>query len=292
MKIKKLVIPAAGRGTRFLPFTKAVPKELVPVLDKPILQIIIEEAAQSGIEEVIIVISPEKNVIREYFTPDNKLVEFLQAQGKKDQAKAVSQIEKLPKISYTYQRKPLGNGHAVLCARKFIDPEEFFAVVWADEYYHCEIPRLKQIIQATQKHEKATLTLMESPEDKFEKWCSKYGNVGGKEIEKSIIQIEEMIEKPTPDKALSKYFALGGYVLPGKIMNILKETQPGKSGEIWLADGLEKLALSGELIGKIIEGEYYDFGNKVGFVAGNVAVGLSDPSVEPELRETLKELMK
>lgn len=292
MKIKKLIIPAAGRGTRFLPFTKAVPKELVPVLDKPILQVVIEEAAQSGIEEIIIVISPDKKVIQDYFTPDARLVELLKSQGKKDQAKAVSQIEKLPKIHYTFQKKPLGNGHAVLCADKYIYNDEFFAVVWADEYYHSKTPRLRQIMDAAKKYNKATLSLLRSPEGKFEKWCSKYGNVGGKEIEKDIIQINEIIEKPSPDKALSKYFSFGGYILPGKIMNILRETKPGKSGEIWLADAIEKLALSGELIGKVIEGECYDFGNKAGFVAGNVAVGLEDPVIAPELKEMLRKLIK
>ncbi len=288
--IRKAVIPVAGFGTRMLPATKSVPKELVPIVDKPVIHYLVEEAVASGIEEIILVNHPSKKAIEEYFRPSPDLEKRLKAAGKDDLLKEVQAISQMAKISVAYQNEPLGNGHAILMARELVGDEPFVAV-WGDEFFDSRQLRIKQIIDTFHEHQGSVLALVESKhEASFPEYCKRYGCVGGQPVNDLVHKIDTIIEKPDPSEAPSNLFAVGGYAFTPTIFSLLEKTPPGKSGEIWLADATTELLKQEPIYGRVIDGSYWDIGNKMGFLKANVHFALTREDTREEFSHFLKSL--
>jgi len=227
-----LIIPVAGYGTRFLPFTKAMPKEMIPIVDKPVIQQICEDAVESGITDIILITGSNKRAIEDHFDFNFELEAKLQEAGKLEQYEEIRRVARMARFVYVRQKEPKGNGHAVLQARQLVESEPF-AVVWGDEFHTTEPPHIKQLMEAYEKYEKPIITLIRSTPENHADYCSKYGCVDAQKVEDGIYKIKRIIEKPKPEEAPSDLFSLGGYILTPRIMEILGETQPGKGGEIW-----------------------------------------------------------
>lgn len=287
MPITKMVIPVAGFGTRMLPATKAIPKEMVPIVDRPVIHYLIEEAADSGIEEVILVNHPSKRAIEDYFKPNPDLERRLLEGGKHELLDEIRAIEKRVKISVVYQHEPLGNGHAILMAKDLVGNDPF-VVAWGDDIFEGKEPRVKQMIEAYETHGGSVLACIQSTEDTFEAHCKRYGCVGGKAVSDSVYAIDTMIEKPTPEEAPSNLFSVGGYLFTPRIMELLAETRPGKSNEIWLADAIAKLLKEETVFGKVVTGNYWDIGSKVGFLKANIYFALQRDDTRDEILEFMK----
>jgi UTP--glucose-1-phosphate uridylyltransferase len=282
--IRKVVIPVAGFGTRMLPATKSIPKEMVPIVDKPVIHYLVEEAAASGIEEVILVNHPSKKAIEDYFKPAPALEKRLEAAGKMDLLQQVREINDMVKISVVYQEEALGNGHAILMAKDLIGNEPF-AIVWGDDIFEGKEPRIKQLIETYEEHKGSVLALVESKhEASFPEYCRRYGCVGVDEIDDITHKITHIVEKPAPEEAPSRYFSVGGYVYTPRILEILEQTPPGKSDEIWLADAAMELLKEEAIYGRVIDGSYWDIGNKMGFLKANIHFALQREDTRDELR--------
>lgn len=278
MPIRKVVIPVAGFGTRMLPATKSIPKEMLPVGGKPLIHHLVEEAAQSGITEVILVNhpSPYKKSIESYFQPFPELEKRLAEAGKDDLLEMIKKISDMANISVVYQPEPLGNGHAILMAADLVGDEPF-AVVWGDELVESQVPRLRQLVETFDEHQGSVLALIESKDDAtFPEYCKRYGCVGVEAMSDHVQNIKTIIEKPEPSAAPSHFFAVGGYVFTPRIIQILKATPPGKSGEIWLADATEQLLKEEKIYGRVMEGTYWDVGNYMGFLKANIHYALRE----------------
>lgn len=290
-KIRKIVIPVAGYGTRFLPFTKAAPKEMLPLVDKPVIQYIVEQAVGSGIEEVILVTGSNKRSIEDHFDYNFELEYKLKAAGKEDEYEEMRAIARLARFVYVRQKEPLGNGHAILQAKVLVNGEPF-AAVWGDDFFIAKVPSVKQLIDTYNKYQDPVITLIRPPGGikggVFKEYCQRYGGVEGTEVEPGVYQIKRIIEKPDPDKTKTDLFSVGGYILTPKVMEILENTKPGKGGEIWLVDAIDQAIKEGVVYGKVIEGAFYDCGNKIGFLKATIDLALERPDVGPELREYLK----
>lgn len=290
MSIRKAVIPVAGFGTRLLPATKSIPKEMMPIVDRPIIHYLVEEAVNSGIEEIIFVNHPAKKSIEEYFQPAPELEQRLAEAGKQQLLEEIRSITTMAKISVAYQPEPLGNGHAILMAKEFLNDEPF-VVVWGDDIFESRQPRIKQLIDTHNQHGGSVLALVESQhEASFPEYCRRYGCVGGERVTDSVHRIHTIIEKPDPAEAPSNLFSVGGYVFTPTILDILAETKPGKSGEIWLADAATELLKREPIFGRVIDGTYWDIGNKLGFLKANVHFALQRPDTEPEFRHYLESI--
>jgi UTP--glucose-1-phosphate uridylyltransferase len=283
-KIRKAVIPAAGFGTRFLPATKVIPKELLPIVDRPVIQLVIEEAVQSGIEEVILVTHPGKRQVAEHFESSPPLEEFLDSKGKYDILEELKQLNSLVRVRSVEQKVPLGLGHAVLCAKEAVG-EEPFAVLLPDDIVSGSEPCLRQLLGSYEEtpHDAAMVALYHVPLDQIHR----YGVIEGNVISENLYQVERIVEKPSPEKAPSLFAVMGRYILPSQIFSILEEVPPGVGGEIQLTDGLARLAQQKRLYGYCFEGTWYDVGSKLGFLQANVALGLGRSDVGPELRRFL-----
>ena len=289
-KIRKAVIPAAGFGTRFLPATKASPKEMLPIVDKPVIQYIVEEAVASGIEEIILITGSNKRAIEDHFDYNFELEEVLKRAGKMDQYREIRDISDLAKFIYVRQKEQLGNGHAVLQAKEIVGDEPFI-VVWGDELYPANPPRMKQLIDAYHEHGGAAMlstfvsTDPEAP--------NRYGIVMGERVKQNITKIDKIIEKPG-DVAKPPYLvSIGGHLLPPKIFTILENLKPGKSGEIWLVDAINQLSQDEDVFAyEIQDGRYYDCGNKLEYLKVNIDLALARPDIGPALHQYLKESMK
>ncbi|MBU4332341.1 UTP--glucose-1-phosphate uridylyltransferase GalU [Patescibacteria group bacterium] len=287
MSITKAIIPAAGFGTRFLPATKAQPKEMLPVLDKPVIQYIVEEAVASGIKDIIFVVSHGKEALENHFDInfeiENKLVEA----QKKDVLKEVRKISKL--ANFIYVRQDIynfyGNGAAVLCAEHIINKEPF-AVLWGDDLFDSKKPRLKQLIEVYEKYKSPVLTAYEVDDE----GTNKYGIIDGEEISKNVIKVKSIIEKPGPEKALSRIASLGGFILTPDIFPILEKLPRGKGGELWLVDAIFRLMKKRPVYARKIEGNYYDTGSPLGWLKTNVEFALKHSSFKQEFRGYLKGL--
>ncbi len=260
-KVRKGVITVAGLGTRFLPATKAMPKEMLPVLDKPVVQYIVEEMAASGITEIIFVTSSQKRAIEDHFDRDRDYEAYLERQGKLDRIQSLIDLNKKVRFFYTRQSEPLGNGHALLCAREFIGDEPF-AFSDGDSIIDAKTPVIAQLLDIFYK-KKSSIIGVQKIESKEE--MQKYGNVYGKPLGKGLYRVSEFREKPTLEHVSPHGLIVGGmrYILTSDIWNILQEQGTGKDGEIWLADAAHTLAKKKKFFAYEYEGEYFDTGNKL-----------------------------
>ncbi|MCI8500882.1 MAG: UTP--glucose-1-phosphate uridylyltransferase [Oscillospiraceae bacterium] len=287
MKIKKAVIPAAGLGTRVLPASKAMPKEMLPIVDKPAIQYIVEEAARSGIEDILIILSRGKGVVADHFDRSPELEQHL-LKGQKDAMyETVSEISKLANISYVRQVEMKGLGHAVLCAESFVGGEPF-AVLYGDDVIIGEDPATAQLTRAYEAYGLGCAGIKEvSPEA-----ILKYSSMKVAPLEGNWYKITDMIEKPAPDQIMSLFSILGRCVLPPEIFDILRDTPPGAGGELQLTDAMKTLARTKGMVGVDYTGKRYDMGNKLGILQASIEVGLNHPEVGEGLRAYLKELAK
>lgn len=285
-KIRKGVIPAAGLGTRFLPATKAVPKELLPIVDKPTIQYIVEEAVASGIEEIILITARGKGSLEDHFKVSVELEEALRKQKKDELLRMVRELSEMVHIVPIRQKEPKGLGHAVLCAREAVG-EEPFAVLLGDDIVDAEPPCLAQMLEVSRQKGGGVIALQRVPETE----THLYGIIRGEKVEERVYRIEEMVEKPKPDQAPSNLAVIGRYVLPPEIFPILENTTPGKGGEIQLTDALQELAHRMPLYGYEFMGDRYDAGDKVGYLQANIAFALKRPDMAERLRAFIAEIL-
>lgn len=284
--IKKAVIPVAGLGTRFLPATKAQPKEMLPIVDKPVIQYIVEEAVAAGISQIIFVTGRHKRAIEDHFDRNLELERALEEKGKEELLKLVREISDLADIIYVRQKEPLGLGHAILTAEPAVGNEPF-AVLLGDDIMVSEPPAIKQLISAFNKYRCSILGIQEVPKEDV----SKYGIVAGREIEKGVYKVDTLVEKPDVEEAPSNLAITGRYILTPGIFEALRKVPPGKGGEIQLTDGIQQLSLREAIYAKIMEGKRYDTGTKVGFLEATVDFALSrDDLREPFLKFLKKKL--
>ncbi|MBI3115127.1 MAG: UTP--glucose-1-phosphate uridylyltransferase [Candidatus Kerfeldbacteria bacterium] len=284
-RVRKAVIPAAGWGTRFLPATKAQPKEMLPIVDKPIIQFVVEEAVASGIEDIIIVTGWHKRSLEDHFDYPFELEKRLQESGKSKELEEVRAIAKMARFIYIRQKGGYGNGTPVLNAEHLIGDEPF-AVLWADEFITADPPRLKQIIDVFDETGGATLSGMTVPPDV----AHKYGIAKGSEVRPGLRKLDEIVEKPKPGREPSTLALLGGYVLTSNIFKHLRTLAPGRDNEIWLVDAINKLAREEPVYGlEIRNGTYYDCGSKLGWLRANIEYGLKHQETAEGLRAILKE---
>ncbi|WP_368293726.1 UTP--glucose-1-phosphate uridylyltransferase GalU [Dehalobacter sp. TBBPA1] len=278
-KIRKAIIPAAGLGTRFLPATKAQPKEMLPIVDKPTIQFIVEEAIQSGIEDIVIVTGRSKRAIEDHFDRSIELEMFLKNTKKDELLHVVQDISRLANIFYVRQKEALGLGHAIYCARKFIGDEPF-AVLLGDDVIHAKIPCLKQMINIYERYGASIVGVHEVPLEKV----SRFGIVDGEKIGERIYRSRNLIEKPRPEEAPATHLAImGRYILSPQIFGILENLRPGKDGEIQLTDGLREYCKAREIIAFDFEGSRYDVGDKFGFIQATIEYGLRHDDLSDEL---------
>ncbi|MFA5318195.1 MAG: UTP--glucose-1-phosphate uridylyltransferase [Patescibacteria group bacterium] len=286
-KIKKVIIPVAGAGTRFLPATKAQPKEMLPIIDKPVVQYIVEEAVASGIEDVILVTGASKISIENHFDYNHELQHLLKKQGKEKQRQEVKDIADMANFIYVRQKGPYGNGTPVLNCRHIIGNDPF-AVLWGDELFIGEDkPRLKQLIEAYEKYTDPVICCQEVDEAGTEK----YGIVDGIEIEEDIIQIKGIVEKPGPEKAPSLIASRSGYILTPDIFDALEETKMGKDDELWLVDAIFNLSKTRPIYGKKVRGQILDTGSKIGWLKANIEFAMRRDDMKDELREYIKTII-
>ncbi len=285
-KIKKLIIPVAGYGTRFLPATKAQPKEMLPVVDKPIVQYVVEDAVKSGIEDIILVTGSGKRAVEDHFGYNYELQSFLKKAGKIEMREEIKNIADMANFIYIRQKGPYGNGTPVLCAKRLIGDEPF-AVMWGDEFFHTSRkPQLKQLMDVYSKYGDPVLTGYEVSK----KDTAKYGIIDGLEVEKDVFQVNNIVEKPGPGEAPSLLATLGGFILTPDIFEKLEKTKLGKGGELWLTDAIFALSKERAIYAKKIEGTYYDTGSKLGYLRANVELALKRPDLKNDFRKYLKSL--
>jgi UTP--glucose-1-phosphate uridylyltransferase len=289
-RVRKAVLPAAGLGTRFLPATKAQPKEMLPVVDKPLIQYVVEECVASGIDNIIVVTGRGKNAIEDHFDSSPELESFLEGKGKSDLAKLVREIGNTVHFSYTRQKEPLGLGHAVLVAKELVGNEPF-AVLLGDVIIPGKNPATKQLIEVYESTGQGVIAVEEVPREK----TGLYGIVdvepqNGAGANKRILKIRDLVEKPSPAEAPSTLGVTGRYLLPPEIFDCLERTKPGRGGEIQLTDALRLLAHESGLLAYVYEGKSYDAGDKLGFLKATVEIGLENQDFGKDFREYLRAL--
>ena len=282
MKVRKAIIPAAGLGTRFLPATKAQPKEMLPIVDKPTLQYIIEEAVNSGIEEILIITGRNKKSIEDHFDKSVELELELEKKNKIDLLEQVRKISDMVNIHYIRQKEPLGLGHAIYCAKSFIG-EEPFAVLLGDDIVYSDKPCLKQMIEAYDEYKTTILGVQEVPDEDV----SKYGIVSGMHIEDRVYKVKDLVEKPSIENVPSNIAILGRYIINPAIFEILEHTKPGKGGEIQLTDALKELAQKEAMYSYKFVGRRYDVGDKQGFLEATVEYALRRDDLREEFLKYL-----
>ncbi|MGN1043451.1 MAG: UTP--glucose-1-phosphate uridylyltransferase GalU [Acutalibacteraceae bacterium] len=285
MKITKAVIPAAGFGTRILPATKAMPKEMFPIVDKPSIQYIVEEAVKSGITDILIITSRGKSVIEDHFDKNPELETVLEEKGKYETLKDLQPISDMANIYFLRQKSIKGLGHAVGCAKTFVGNEPF-AVLSGDDIIHSEKPVCKQLMDAFEKYNLPVVGAKEMPKEEI----GKYGSLKVENLENNIFMCTDMVEKPSPDKILSLYSILGRYILTPEIFEILDKTSPGTGGEIQLTDALKVLSHDKGVIMVDFEGKRYDIGNKLGAMKASVEMALKHPEISKDFSEYLKSM--
>jgi UTP--glucose-1-phosphate uridylyltransferase len=285
--IKKAVIPAAGLGTRFLPATKAQPKEMLPIVDKPTIQYIIEEAVHSGIEDIIIVTGRNKRAIEDHFDKSVELELLLERTGKHDMLKIVESISNLVDIHYVRQKEPLGLGHAVLCAKKFIGNEPF-AVLLGDDIIDSDVPALRQMIEQYNEVQSSILGVKEVPRSEV----NKYGIVDYAEQNGELFAVKGLVEKPAIEEAPSTQAIIGRYILTPTIFDMLEQVSPDSKGEIQLTDAIDRLLSKEKVYSYIIKGMRYDVGDKFGFLQASIDFALKRPDLKDKLQQYLKEKLK
>ena len=284
-RVRKAVFPAAGLGTRFLPATKASPKEMLPLVDKPLIQYGVEEAVASGIESVIIVTGRGKAAIEDHFDISFELEKLLEARGKTEEFKAMRKISEMARISYVRQSEALGLGHAVLQARDLVGDEPF-AVMLSDDIIDSETPALKQLIDVYERYDAPVVAVFEVEGEAI----SRFGVIDGEEVEPGVYKIRDMVEKPLAAEAPSNLAIIGRYVLTPDIFEELEKTRPGAIGEIQITDAMRSLLKKRLFYGVRFEGTRYDAGDKLGFLIATVQFALKHEDLAPEFREYLRSL--
>ncbi|MBP1157455.1 MULTISPECIES: UTP--glucose-1-phosphate uridylyltransferase GalU [unclassified Paenibacillus] len=287
-KVRKAIIPAAGLGTRFLPATKAQPKEMLPIVDKPTIQYIIEEAVASGIEDIMIISGRGKRAIEDHFDKSYELEHVLERKGKTVKLREIRSIAEMANIHYIRQKEPRGLGHAISCARSFIGDEPF-AVLLGDDIVEAEKPCLKQLIDVFERYNSSVVGVQEvSVED-----VSKYGIIApkGSPVETGLLHVESLVEKPKRNAAPSRYAIMGRYVLRPEIFDILENQNPGADGEIQLTDAINRLNECQAVLAYHFEGIRYDVGDKVGFIKATVDFSLRREDLREEVLKYLTEIL-
>lgn len=285
--VRKAIIPVAGLGTRFLPATKAQPKEMITLVDKPVIQYIVEEAVASGIEEIIFVTSIGKRAIEDHFDRNFELEYRLRQKGKKKELEEIARIGKLAKFAFVRQSKPLGDGHAILSALPFVDEHEPVAVMFGDAVTDAKVPALKQLIQAYDRYQDVVVGVTRLPK----KEISGYGVIDGVAVGPRVYEIKRFVEKPPADEAPSNMAVMGEYILTPEIFQTLKGMKTGQGGEIRIADALIKhLHNKKPLYAVDVEGAWHDCGNKLHFLEASIAFGLKHPEIGANLRRYIKTL--
>lgn len=286
-KIRKAVIPAAGLGTRVLPATKAMPKEMLPIVDKPAIQYIVEEAVASGITDILIITSRGKTTVEDHFDRAPELESVLLSRGKQEVYDEIVSISNLANITYIRQKETKGLGHAILCAKSFVGNEPF-AVLYGDDVIRADYPVCRQLCDAYEEFGLGVVGIKEVSREAIKKYSSMKVNP----VRDNLFRITDMVEKPDEDHILSLYSILGRCVLPPGIFNILEKTPVGAGGEIQLTDAMKQLAQVNGMIGVDFIGKRYDMGNKLGILQAIVEIGLEHPEVGKEFHDYLQEIAK
>lgn len=289
MAIKKAIIPAAGLGTRFLPATKAQPKEMLPIVDKPTIQYIVEEAVQSGIEDIIIISGRGKRAIEDHFDKSYELEETLAKKEKWEWLDIIQDISNLANIHYIRQKEPKGLGHAIHCAKSFIGNEPF-AVMLGDDIVEAEVPCLEQLVHIYEQHPGTSiLGVQQVP---FQD-VSKYGIIEkDQQLSENLFRIKSVVEKPSQKEAPSNYAIMGRYILQPQIFDLLENIAPGAGGEIQLTDAIRKLTDTQDVLAYYFEGNRYDVGDKLGFIKATIELGLKRQDLREDLLTYLEDLLR
>jgi UTP--glucose-1-phosphate uridylyltransferase len=282
--LRTVVIPAAGLGTRFLPATKAVPKEMLPIVDVPTIQLIVDEAVKAGAEQVVLVNGRGKGAIEDHFDRSYELEDTLLRKNKRELFDQVRRISDMVRLVSVRQKEPLGLGHAVLAARPAVGAGQWFGVLLGDDLIDSEEPGIGQLARVAMETGKAAVALMPVPEDQTQL----YGVAAGKQLGSGNIEVQKIVEKPARGSAPSNLAVIGRYLLPPDVFDILEHVKPGAGGEIQLTDALAVLAQQGRLVGVRFEGERHDAGDRLGYIEANIAYALK----RPELREGLLAFMR
>jgi UTP--glucose-1-phosphate uridylyltransferase len=285
MKVRKAVFPAAGLGTRFLPATKASPKEMLPLVDKPLIQYVVEEAVNSGIESILIVTGRDKTPIEDHFDISFEMEHLLKAKNKDEMLKQVRAVSELARIAYTRQKEALGLGHAVYQAKDFVGDEPF-AVMLADDIVDAEYPALRQMIDIFEKYDAPVIATMQIEGEAI----SRFGVIDAEEVEPNVYLIKDMVEKPKFEDAPSDLAIIGRYILTPDIFACIENTKPGSGGEIQITDAMKLLLNERPFYAVKLQGTRHDAGDKLGFLIATVEFALKREDLGPEFREYLKSL--
>lgn len=285
MKIKKAIIPAAGLGTRVLPASKSVPKEMLPIVDKPAIQYIVEEAVKAGITDILIITNRGKGVIEDHFDHNIELENMLKEKKKKQAFKEITSVTNLANIYFLRQKETRGLGDAVLRAKEFVGDEPF-AVLYGDDVIIGETPAIGELCEAYEKYGKSVVGIKEVSDEQVVKYCS----LKVDKLEENIFAVSDMIEKPSIYNKFSNYSVLGRCVLDSKIFKILENTPLGVGNELQLTDAMKTIAIRDGMTGVVFSGERHDMGNKFGMLKANIDVGLTHPETKEELKAYIKEL--
>jgi UTP--glucose-1-phosphate uridylyltransferase len=286
MQLRKVLIPAAGRGTRFLPATKATPKEMIPIIDRPLLQYAVEEAVAAGIDHLVLVTAEGKESMQRHFEPVGDLEDALESSGKDDYLAEVRRLNKLVSVSSVIQEEQKGVGHAVLVARELVGDEPF-AVMFPDDLIIADPAVLQQLRTVFDEHGGMVLAVQKVPRETI----SRYGVIAGEQVDERLYRVSDMVEKPAPGTEPSDLAVVGRYILVPEVFEILATTTPGAGGEIQLTDALLAGLTDIPCHAVVFEGDRYDCGNKLGFLEATLAVALRDPELGPRLREWLRTQM-
>lgn len=285
MTIRRAIIPAAGLGTRFLPATKAQPKEMLPIVDKPAIQYIVEEAIESGIEDVIIVTGRNKRAIEDHFDKSVELEMLLEEKGNDELLAVVQQVSNLVDVHYIRQKQPLGLGHAVLCARKFIGDEPF-ALLLGDDVIDSQPPCIRQMIDLYEEAKTSVIAVQEVPWNEVDR----YGIISPSSRSATVATIRDLVEKPDRDQAPSNLAVIGRYVIEPEVFSILETCKPGRGGEIQLTDALQIMNRSKPMLAFLQQGRRYDVGDKLGYIEATIELALQREDLAPHLKQYLRRL--
>jgi UTP--glucose-1-phosphate uridylyltransferase len=285
MNVRKAVFPAAGLGTRFLPATKAQPKEMLPLVDKPTIQYVVEEAVASGLAEIIIVTGRGKRAIEDHFDASFELEYYLNDRGKVEELAQIKTISELASVSYVRQKEPLGLGHAILCARPLVGDEPF-GVFLGDDIITSRVPCMRQLLDVYERHDGPVLAVMRMPREEI----GRYGVIAARGLGANVYEVQDLVEKPAPQDAPSDLAIIGRYVLTPDLFPILQETVPDSRGEIQLTNGLRALRGRRPIYAVEFEGKRHDTGEKLGFLKATVEFALARPDLADAFRTYLKSL--
>ena len=288
MKVNKAVFPVAGWGTRFLPATKAMPKEMLPLVDKPIIQYVVEECLDSGVQSIVMVTGRAKRAIEDHFDISFELESVLKGKGKEGLLKEVRRIALMADMIYVRQKQPLGLGHAILSSKEAVGDEPFAVLLGDDVIYDPQKPTLARMLGIYEQYNRPVIAIREVPREQV----VRYGIVGGKVLGGGVVEISSMVEKPSMDVAPSNWAIIGRYVLPPETFDYIEETKMGPTGEIHLTDALSRLLQDGPVYGYLFPGTYLDCGEKLGYLKAMIYYSMLREDLAPELREFMREFLK